>query len=105
MATKVNVHVANGYTEPIWVKITSKGSGITIPPGGYGMEGFTLLYCKCSVRVEPNHFVTIVSASRKTICKGKPINDCGIIVNKSGKVIVAAFQCIWTDGLGHGHEF
>ncbi len=105
MGTKVSVHVANGYTEPIWVKVTKTGSGITIPRGGYTSEGFTLLGCKRYVRVEPNSFVTIVSSSRKTLCKAKPVKDCGIIVNKSGDVIVTAFRCIWTDRLGRGHEF
>ena len=105
MGTKVNVYVANGYTEPIWVKITDKDSGIKIPSGNYNSEGYTQLPGKTHVRVEPKRFASIVSTSGKEICKGKSYGDCGIIVNKNGDAVNAAFNCIWTDRLGRGHEF
>jgi hypothetical protein len=46
MGTKVNVYVANGYTEPIWVKITDKDSGIKIPS-----DPITMIVASLSIKM------------------------------------------------------
>nr|CAH0105580.1 unnamed protein product [Daphnia galeata] len=121
-------HVANAYTENIYVRVTAdiryleKDSDVSI--ANFKINSGKNIWDKCDkdgfTRIAPNYFfkfepdtsnsayvyITVVTESGEVICEAvsKTVN-ASIIVDRSGNILDTKMGTIWTDTNGNKHPY